>query len=1351
MKKTAQKRRRTQGESEVDRQSETPREPNLWFAVAPKGTGLSIEVDDPSGAFARLSPGDALLLADAPGPTATAWGLRRVYLARRTAGGRTVVWFDRASDFADNPIPLPGGAAAGPLKGDISLLDPWLVARGKLPFGDIPPPADTPENRRFVREILEETVRCDLIGPAMGPDEEVVGMNVHDRYVLGRLGPRQANPDAVRGAAAAPDPAEEPAAAEEEEEELAPEVAGNDDHADRDDAPASKVSEEEVDEDVVDEAEAMRSGTLVPSSMGLTFCLDATLPDIEVSVSWGSYRRATSETKCHEKTGEPLPCWKREPFGGTSVLHLTEGPIQKYSGDPRGGDIFVTGSVSAPMCGVRLVTLFLVNEQNEPKELKDAAWVFQPEIRVRAADGVSAVFRKRPLASLSKDDPELKALDMVYRRHVEFAVGHNVSVHVESVKGEPDCATEVRTEIMPRYEVPATEVPGKGPTDRDALRDIESGHKLDMRTLAEEVRTGGGTNLRTGVLGTLVADYATWIGERRKAAQSPELALYSAEANANLAKCDEIRRRLEEGIAVLEKDANARKAFAFANDVMADQRVHTIYAGKRRVGENPDLASIEANPANHSWYPFQIAFLLLAVPALADPGHPNRTQSATALADLLWFPTGGGKTEAYLGAAAFAMAIRRLQGNLGGLDGSRGLSVVMRYTLRLLTVQQFQRASTLVCAMELRRKADEATWGSHPFTLGLWVGNKLTPGDFDESVAGLQALQGNGRGGAKASPVQLSHCPWCGEPIKPNNDCVHHDSERKRTILRCGDPECPFSARQAPDEGIPILVVDDEIYRNPPSMMIATADKFAQMAWNGNIRTLFGYATKECERHGLVLPDGRICDGQTHPAAGSFARKPAFFVSRIRPPDLIIQDEFHLISGPLGTLVGLYESAVDELCAWTLPNGRKAHPKIVASTATVRMADEQMKRVFYRRCAVFPPAGLDVEDNFFSVQRPTDVKSGRLYLGVCAIGLSRPAALIRVYVAFLTAAKALFDGFGKLADPYMTVIGYFNSLRDLGGMRRLAEDDVQTRSYRVLLDHRIDRPGLAQRRVTAIDELTSRVSSKDIPAKLAQLEIEFKENWAKGEARAIDIELATNMLSVGVDVNRLGLMIANGQPKNTAEYIQATSRVGRRHPGVVCTVLAWARPRDFSHYETFEHYHATFYKQVEAQSVTPFSTRALDRGLTGAFVSQMRLADDELAPNAGAAALTSSADPRVAAVRDAFAKRAENVMADIEYGRRVIAELGSRADLWVTEGTGGGHRLVYKRGRGGDGTQVPLLLEPGKGAWNRQTAPSSMREVEGDIRLIMRSTRLPDDPDKEHPWKALPARDNDRANEETED
>jgi len=696
------------------------------------------------------------------------------------------------------------------------------------------------------------------------------------------------------------------------------------------------------------------------------------------------------------------------------------------------------------------------------------------------------------------------------------------------------------------------------------------------------------------------------------------------------------------------------------------------------------------------------------------------------------------------------MAIRRLQGKLGGYDGSRGLAVIMRYTLRLLTLQQFQRATALICAMEkLRRdslaQGDESL-GKEPFTIGLWVGNRVTPGTTEEAHRAIEDIRNPGRHRAGTPlPVQLTSCPWCGSAIDPGRDVVV-DKERGRTIVYCGDPvsRCPYSRGRSSSlarPGIPVLTVDEEIYHRPPTMMIATVDKFAMMAWRGQVRTLFGRVSQECERHGLLWPG---CECNTgHRASRGLPTAAVRSVSPIRPPDLIIQDEFHLISGPLGTMVGLYESAVDELCGWTL-DGKTIKPKIVASTATVRKAKEQVNNVFMRRVSVFPPHGLDVEDNYFSVQRPIDRRPGRRYLGVCSPGSSRPAMLIRVYTAFLTAAQALFERFGEAADPYMTMVGYFNSLRELGGMRRLAEDDVQTRSYRVQMSM-VERPALAQRSVSNIRELTSRVSSQDIPKYLDDLEVKFKATfdpsvgkhvtrWNEGDTRAIDVVLATNMLSVGVDVNRLGLMAVNGQPKGTAEYIQATSRVGRSFPGLVCTVLTWARPRDLSHYETFEHYHATFYKHVEAQSVTPFSPRAMDRGLTGALLSLMRLEYADFSPNEGAAVLDRSDKPEVLEAIDMLVRRAWNVSENRAIEALAERELKERADEWAKEASVPGRTLAYEKRGERAATMVPLIKSPGIHAWDNWTVPMSMREVEPGVRLIMNTGLLTDD----HGWKPRP-------------
>jgi len=1246
--------------------------------------GYTITVDHASSDLRGVREGDALLIFEEESGIFNVVSFARVYRVRRGLD-ETMLLLEGLLPV-EPPRPL-GDFGIQPPTVAVSRLEwPTFESALKTACGiDFPTlpvfEGKTAQEQDYIRDLLQWAVEDDLLGPADGPVEEIIGMSVRDRYLVGKLAP--------------------------------PDTQMPDDQVE--DLPDGATADPESDDR---EPDASTSNSLVPSSFGFTFCVDGSAKAVEVRAYWGRYERTESE-RINEKTGKPFRCWKRIPSGGTATISFDRRIVAPIVMDSACPDVLVQGTVGDPLPnGDRLVTLFLVNGQAKPDQNQDQAWVFQPELIVRDPDGQS-IFRKRPLLSKIGWDEERESLEMIYRRRVEFAVGHGVSVHATPSDDDPERAVEVRTRVLPRYEVAVTETPGTESEDRPVMKRLISDRSLDMLRLAEMDRAD-----LVAVLVALVDDYASWIGERR-ARIGIDVRGYDSSATVALDGCESILERLREGIGVLAADDSALEAFRFANRAMASQRVHSAYSLRVRRGETIDLASVDV-PENRSWRPFQLAFILLSVPAMANPVHRDRTEPLEAYADLLWFPTGGGKTEAYLGVAAFTMAIRRLQGNLGGLDGSRGLAVIMRYTLRLLTIQQFQRATALMCAMEVLRRSDTAKWGAEPFTIGLWVGQRVTPNTTQESHEAIERER-EGKYDTGSTPAQLTFCPWCGSEIVPGRD-IKVIRDIGRTFIYCGDKygNCDFGKVKSPDLGLPVLVVDDEIYRHPPSMLIATVDKFAMMAWRGQIRTLFGRVDTECPRHGLLWP-GADCSG-THRKKGALPATTPRPAMPIRPPDLIIQDEFHLIGGPLGTMVGLYETAVDEVCTWTLDD-KRVRPKIVASTATVRKADKQVNDVFLRRVAVFPPHGIDVEDNFFSVQRSIDMKPGRRYMGICSPGSSRPAVLIRVYVALLTAAQSLFERFGQAADPYMTLVGYFNSLRELGGMRRLAEDDVQTRSYRVQRSD-VSRPGLSQRSVRNVDELTSRVSNKEIPRKLDQLEVKFKATWARGETRAIDIVLATNMLSVGVDVNRLGLMVVNGQPKNTAEYIQATSRVGRVFPGLVCTVLNWSRPRDLSHYETFEHYHTTFYKHVEAQSVTPFAARALDRGLTGTMMSVVRLVNDPLNPNLGAQTLDNSGRPEATAARNVFSDRAWNVKGK---EARFLADtmVADRIDRWVKEAIKAGRRLGYETERG-QGDVAALLKKPGATAWDEFTVPFSMREVEPSVRIVMDIARLSDPPQ----WRA---------------
>lgn len=1314
----------------VDLSTSSDLSANAWIVQsAPGSRRHSFRIDIGSTSLPAIKEGHWTVVLHDGGNVSE---VGRILRLRSDLSG-TTIYFDRWHAVEPSTTLAALGLTAP--TGQVARLS-WDEFIRILPVLSIPDPGAVPliNDVVYTRDLLELAVRDDLLGPAGGPLELIKDMSVRDRYLVGKLAPRR--PDVEQ------EPRIEPASASDEAGDLEDERNASRHEPGAEFASASGCVEPE--DDPLDEIDTTNNQSLVPSSLGLTFCVAPDVQVLAVDARWGRYERVPGDEhdtvkKRKNRAGQDedvkVRIWRRVPCGGVEMVPLVDGAIRPCMPDRDQPDVRLQGSVRTNNNGERLVTLFIVNGQVEPEENKDSAWLFQPQIVVEGPEGRS-VFRRRPSSEVVVDDPERDRLSLIYRNRLEFGVGHGVSVHADVSPEDTTQAHRVSTEIIPSYEVAITETPGLDPRDRPAMRRMVDEGWLDMTQLAQLQ-----PDALKEAISCLIDDYAVWIAEQ-KLRLATEIIGFDDPGKDVIERCDEILRRLREGMDTLFADAKALEAFRFANRSMAMQRVRSIYALKRRRGEDVDANKLDVSK-NKSWRPFQLAFLLLSIPSLADPEHTDRTSPVEAYADLLWFPTGGGKTEAYLGVAAFAMAMRRLKNDLGGLDASRGLAVIMRYTLRLLTLQQFQRATTLLCAMEVIRCDDEQKWGREPFTLGLWVGNRLTPGTTEASHQAILAIRNKDRNTAGiASPAQLTSCPWCGSEIYGGRD-IEVDRDAGRTLIYCSDVlgSCEFSKTKSSKKahpGLPVKVVDEEIYHRPPTMMIATVDKFAMMAWRPEIRALFGRVDQECTRHGLLWPS-HDC-GTAHRAKGPHPAATVKPIRAIRPPDLIIQDEFHLISGPLGTMVGLYETAVDELSSWTLGD-KRIRPKVVASTATVRRAEDQVRNVFRRQISVFPPSGLDVEDNFFSVQRPINEKPGRRYMGICAPGSSRPAVLIRTYTAFLTAAQDLFDKFGPVADPYMTLVGYFNSLRELGGMKRLAEDDVQTRSFRVKMSL-VDRPGLSQRRVEEVSELTSRVSSQDIPRYLDQLEVPFdgvydpaKGKWVTtrkpGDAKPIDAVLATNMLSVGVDVNRLGVMVVNGQPKGTAEYIQATSRVGRSSPGLVATVLTWARPRDLSHYETYEHYHATFYQHVEAQSVTPFSPRALDRGLTGAMLSIIRHSYNRFAANDAAGAMDSPSRSEMLETIGTFTARTWEVTEDPAKKNLAEAAMKSRADDWANEAGVGGRTLVYQK-RGAGPVAYPLLSPPGIKAWTDWTVPMSMREVEPGVTLVMEDDRSTNDPT----WRA---------------
>ncbi|WP_190176367.1 DISARM system helicase DrmA [Streptomyces naganishii] len=1172
------------------------------------------------------------------------------------------------------------------------------------PTADPAAPVLSAPTHRQLRDKLAELVVRDLLGPTGDEPEELSEGNPLDHYIIGRLAPggvRQEGDSDLKtvGKVVEPETLEEPGMVPEQEPE-----AGDPDPS----------------------APSMPS--LHPSTLGLTLRVARDAQELKVDCAWARYERGESEIE-----GNHRRVWRRVPCSGTVTVKLAEGGLAAQPVHPRDFPHIVVRGRARLHEGSWLVSLFLVNGQENKSGCTH--WMFQASMAVTGAPGTAPFLPRRAVELPGDDHDERRSLAMTYRFHPEFAVGHGAGVHAEPDPADPRRAVRLSTTATPSYEIPHTDVPDprRDPRDEDLpeLRDLV----VDMRELSRLEAAP----LRAA-LQPLVDGYRAWIERQRRSVDDPAVGLdgYRAEALENLRLAGVAADRVQAGIDVLRDDPDALDAFRFANRAMWHQRVHTIAAADRR--RTPALTLDEAVravdlPENRSWRPFQLAFLLLNLPSLADPAHPERADDRGALADLLWFPTGGGKTEAYLGLTAFTLAIRRRKPHLGGLDAEHGVAVIMRYTLRLLTIQQFQRAAALICACEVIRREEPARWGDNPFRIGLWVGGRVTPNTTDQAAEWVKerkkdkGFSGFGRTG---SPHQLTSCPWCGAKMEAGRDIAVEPTLR-RTLITCPDAyECPFGAVAfglPPEErGLPILVVDEEIYRRPPSLVIATVDKFAQLPWRGETQALFGQVSRLCTRHGYVTPSAVDNDWESssHPPGNGHEAASTVDAQRVRPPDLIVQDELHLISGPLGSLTGLYETAVDLLSTWEPEPGRSVRPKVIASTATVRRADRQIHDLFARRTAVFPPSGLDADDTFFARRRDTAETPGRRYVGICAQGVRTKSVAIRVFVAQLAAAQYLYETYGPsdLTDPYMTLVGYFNSLRDLGGMRRLVEDDVSARLLRA------DRRGLAARRIGEPAELTSRMASEAIPDILAKLDLTFGRR-PKGSPRPIDVLLATNMIAVGVDVSRLGVMVVNNQPKSTAEYIQATSRVGRRAPGLVFTVLNWARPRDLSHYETFESFHAGIYRHVEALSVTPFADRAVDRGLTGVLASLVRNLKPDYNPNRGAQWVDRRGEVVSHAVRS-LELRARDVLADEHVVNELRTRLDARLDYWEQKRRAPGAVLGYRAAKR-QGDVAPLLLEPDSGPWRLMTCPTSLREVEPPIRLIFTGATGPE-PDEEPPY-----------------
>ena len=1070
---------------------------------------------------------------------------------------------------------------------------------------------------------------------------------------------------------------------------IAPQTAReNDDPTDDDELGAG--SDEDEEETAGSEPEPKQRRRL-PASMGLSVLLPQSegADAVEVTVTYADY---SLEEATDEATGRTRRQWRRHPEDRAVVtVPLDEVTVGDGVEVPDSGGLRLAGKLGqadAPgvPAGTRALSLFLINARPIGERGRwDEAFAFQVRMEVAFERGFLARPNVKGDGSNEWDD---RVADLQFRDRFEYAVGHGVSVRVlDSEKP----VRRVATTWIPRAEV----------------RRVVTHEAEGVTTAMEDLAALDDPAALRAALVPLVDAYGKWIVEQRTI--DPGTVPRRETRDLLMDKADRAKARILDGIELLAEDSEAFESFRLANRAMAT-------AARQR---NPERYEGGQRP---SWRLFQLAFVLLNLRGVADERHADRDT-----VELIFFPTGGGKTEAYLGLIAFALTLRRLRGRERP-DAGLGVAVILRYTLRLLTLDQLGRAATLICALEMIRKEMPERLGEVRFAVGLWVGKSATDNTMRDVAKSITEYK-NSASKKAASPFPITNCPWCGEALTRDSlTLAPNRTKPTDVVVGCVNWRCDFAASNN-REGLPVVFVDEQVYRELPSFIVATVDKFAMMPWRGETGMLFGRAHAR---------EGRAF-------FGPLSVKPATAIALpdgLPPPELVVQDELHLISGPLGTMVGLYETAIEALCAREVEEGVRVRPKIVASTATVRRAQEQIRALFGRdEMAVFPPSGIDDSETFFA--KVDSESPGRLYIGVAATGRAMKAILLRTYVGLMGGAAKAYDPKGtgdQPADGYMTVAGYFNSLRELGGMRRLVEDEVRTRCAQLEERKPLEAPTphrwFKNRNVQMEPvELTSREHTSRIAESKARLAKPYADK------ERVDVLLASNMISVGVDIDRLGLMVVAGQPKTTSEYIQASSRVGRqtKWPGLVVTCFNAHKPRDRSHYERFAVYHESFYRHVEAQSLTPFSGPALERGLAGTLVAMARLLQPVMTPARSAMMI---------AQHRAVAEAAVRIIA--ERGGRQPGVVGEEYDTIVESLTDRGQNLLDAWER--------LVLEAQQEAASRRayspfdldrtagkpllhtvldqedhdlggdeakfTAPTSMRDVERTVHLWLERRQL---------------------------
>ena len=910
------------------------------------------------------------------------------------------------------------------------------------------------------------------------------------------------------------------------------------------------VSDFDSPADLTDDAEDSinLSNAFKQSAISMTIAVNS-LSGVNITVNTATYMKIN-----YQKDGKDVLAFKRHPLtfsldGSKYEMPKKKQPYKEtvYDGKNK-TELEIRVFYRYSKSNVDVYTISLVNNHESSNNTEYLYSFFQAELVVSS----SSICPLPEILKVARDEDYDNNV-LLYRNEKKYAIGHGCSPIWDS---ENENKT-IRSSFLPFYETNAV-TPKLFPNISLSMYDLSG--RVDDKTLIANLLS-------------LTQEYDKWISKlesRKNELTSEEWKI----AAKNIESCKECSNRIKNGIAKLVSDPISLEAFKYMNEAMLLQQLHynikkrewvdNEYVLKNSDFVMPDIDNKETwGRIKGQWRPFQIAFILLNIVSITENENPEHQN-----VELIWFPTGGGKTEAYLGLSAFTIFYRRLVNK-----NDFGTDILMRYTLRLLTAQQYERAATLICCADYIRHNNIEKLGENRISIGLWVGSKTTPNNSVDAYSKWSELNNNKN---SKSPFIIAKCPWCGASMGPSDsskDLVRdrgygvtkkNNNGKWRFFYKCSNPDCHFFHHE-----LPLDIVDEQIYSNPPTLLIGTVDKFATLPFVPQSQSIFG-----------------IKNG-----------------NRVKNVSLIIQDELHLISGPLGSTVSLYETMIDYLCSDYSNPTKPIVPKIIASTATISQAKAQCKNLFCRKeeqVKIFPPSGIDAGESFFAEVNKTN--PGRLYVGIYAPGSSSVSTTsIHLLSSLLQCGRRIPTESDFIRDAYWTNIVYFNSLRELGTAATWINADI--REYSKTINKRIsDNLG---RYPNNHAELTSRIDGYEVQEYLEKLNIDLATNKNK----VIDICLATNMISVGLDIQRLGLMTVSGQPKTTSEYIQATSRVGRdkERPGIVFTLYSPLKPRDKSIFENFVNYHSKMYTYVEPMSVTPFSPQLRDRALAAVFFGIIRL------------------------------------------------------------------------------------------------------------------------------------------------